>query len=278
MEKQRWEESERRRKETRRLEKRKSEKKEKAVARKGRKVAIQCVFPMICCLGWSKSRLAKVAGAEPSGERRDEKLHAVVARSTFASERAKDASGPDHFWALRCGKNAHRCGAKQISKSKCEEHHMLGPLLDVQILFCVAGARDSASCRKDKNEQDVRVSGSFDYNHHKTTLRYNYNVQLQLHYTTIQPLHSTPPHYTPLQHTTFHYTTRHSITLHYTTLHYTTLHYTTLHYTTLHYTTQHYRNYSYKCSYNYNYTYTTLHNPTIHQLHYTTLSYATTLD
>ena len=31
----------------------------------------------------SKSRLAKAAGAEPAGQMRDEKLHAVVARSTF---------------------------------------------------------------------------------------------------------------------------------------------------------------------------------------------------
>ena len=40
-------------------------------------------FPMICGSGGSKSRLAKAAGAEPSGQMRDEKLHAVVARSTF---------------------------------------------------------------------------------------------------------------------------------------------------------------------------------------------------
>ena len=33
-----------------------------------------------------KSRLAKAAGAETSGEMRDEKLHAVVARSTFGSK------------------------------------------------------------------------------------------------------------------------------------------------------------------------------------------------
>ena len=44
MEKQRWEESRRRRKEVRRSEKRKREKKEDAGARKGRKVAIHCVF------------------------------------------------------------------------------------------------------------------------------------------------------------------------------------------------------------------------------------------
>ena len=40
-------------------------------------------FPMICGSGGSKSRLAKAAGAEPAGQMRDEKLHAVVARSRF---------------------------------------------------------------------------------------------------------------------------------------------------------------------------------------------------
>ena len=34
-----------------------------------------------------KSRLAKAAGAEPAGHRSDEKLHAVVARSTFRSQK-----------------------------------------------------------------------------------------------------------------------------------------------------------------------------------------------
>ena len=69
-----------------RSEKRKSEKQEDAGARKGRKVAIHCVFPMICGSGGSKSRLAKAAGAEPVGQMRDEKLHAAVARSTFPSQ------------------------------------------------------------------------------------------------------------------------------------------------------------------------------------------------
>ena len=44
---------------------------------------------MICGSGGFKSRLAKAAGAEPSGQMRGEKLHTVVARSTFASEKAK---------------------------------------------------------------------------------------------------------------------------------------------------------------------------------------------
>ena len=47
-----------------------------------------CVFPMICASGGSKSRLAKAAGAEPAGQMRDEKVHAVVARSTFVSEKS----------------------------------------------------------------------------------------------------------------------------------------------------------------------------------------------
>ena len=97
--------------------KRKSQKKEDPGVRKGRKVAKHYVFPMICGSGGSKSRLAKAAGAEPAGQMRDEKLHAVVARSTLASEKAKSTSRSDHFWR----KSARLCGAKHISKSKCEK-------------------------------------------------------------------------------------------------------------------------------------------------------------
>ena len=92
MEKQRWEES----------EKRKREKKEDAGARKGRKVAIHCVFPMICGSGGSKSKLAKAAGAEPAGQMGDKKI-------------------------------AYRCGAKRISKSKGTKHTNVGPLLEVEM-------------------------------------------------------------------------------------------------------------------------------------------------
>ena len=75
MEKQRWEELEKRREEERRSEKRKSQKKEDAGARKGRKVAKDTVF-FKCFVALqarkiSKSRLAKAAGAEPFGEMRD---------------------------------------------------------------------------------------------------------------------------------------------------------------------------------------------------------------
>ena len=47
-----------------------------------------------------------------------EKVHAVVARSTFPSQNVQNTSGPDHFWKLRCRKSARRCGAKHFSKSK----------------------------------------------------------------------------------------------------------------------------------------------------------------
>ena len=105
---------ERERVEERRSEKRKSQKKADADARKGRKVAKHFVFPMVCGSGGSKSRLAKAAGAEPAGQMRDEKLHAVVARSTFRSQNVQNTSASHHVWKLRCRKSARSCGAKHI--------------------------------------------------------------------------------------------------------------------------------------------------------------------
>ena len=87
------------REEKRRSEKKKSQKKEDADARK---VAKHCVLPMICGSGGSKSRLAKAAGAEPAGQMRHEKLHAVVARSTFGSQNVQNTPGSKHLWKLSC--------------------------------------------------------------------------------------------------------------------------------------------------------------------------------
>ena len=97
-EKQRWSRRiEKGREEERISKKRKSQKKEDPGARKSRKGAKQCVFPLICGSGGSKSRLAKAAGAEPAGQMRDEELHAVVARSTFPSQNVQNTSAPEHF-------------------------------------------------------------------------------------------------------------------------------------------------------------------------------------
>ena len=62
-----------------------------------------------------------------------EKVHAVVARSTFPSQNVQNTPGSDHFWKLRCRKSARRCGAKHISKSKCPKHLSFGPLLEVEM-------------------------------------------------------------------------------------------------------------------------------------------------
>ena len=52
---------------------------------------------MICGSRGSKSRLAKAAGAEPSGQMRDEKLHAVAAPSTFRSPNVQNTTASEHF-------------------------------------------------------------------------------------------------------------------------------------------------------------------------------------
>ena len=67
----------------------KSQKKEDTGARNVRKVAQHGVFQTACGSGGSESRLAKAAGAEPCGQMRNEKLYAVVARSTFPSQNVK---------------------------------------------------------------------------------------------------------------------------------------------------------------------------------------------
>ena len=119
-------------------------------------------FSMFSVSAGSKSNLAKAAGAEVAVQRRHEKLHAAVARSTFSikmrlslqvrttfwscdveklhaavarstfsSQNRKKLTVSDHFLKLRCGKIARRCGEKHICKSKCTKHSMLGPLFEV---------------------------------------------------------------------------------------------------------------------------------------------------
>ena len=137
MEKQRWEESEKRRAEERRSEKRKSQKKEDAGARKGRDVAKHCVFPMICGSGGSQSRLAEAAGAEPSGQMRDEKLHAYVARSTFRSQNVQNTFKTHHSRTTLEVATSQQCTPlwqEAHLEAKCTKHTILGPLLANEIL------------------------------------------------------------------------------------------------------------------------------------------------
>ena len=62
-----------------------------------------------------------------------EKVHAVVARNTFPSQKCKKTTVSDHFLKLRCRKSARRCGARQISKSKSTKHTILRPLFEVEM-------------------------------------------------------------------------------------------------------------------------------------------------
>ena len=168
-EKQSRKEAERReRLEERRSEKRKSQKKEDADARKGRNVVKhwKSRFPVFfqwfvapeggkvgslkrrvrrqlarwemrkCTPLWREAhfqvKMYKTHQVRTTfGSCDVEKVHVVVARSTFPSQNVQNIPGPDHFWKLRCRKSARRCGAKHISKSKCTKHHMVGPLLEV---------------------------------------------------------------------------------------------------------------------------------------------------
>ena len=93
-----------------------------------------------------------------------EKVHAVVARSTFRSQNVQNTPGPDHFWKLRCRKSARRCGANHISKSKCTKHEGLRPFLEVQILKkCTALWREAhVQVKMFKTHHDRTIFGGSD--------------------------------------------------------------------------------------------------------------------
>ena len=151
---------EEKRREEERSKKRKSQEKEDPVARKVAKLRNTMFFPMICGSGGSKSRLAKAAGAEPAGQMRDEKLHAVVARSTFRSQNVQNTPGSDHFWKLRCRKSAHRCGAKHISKSKCTKKRHVRTTFGSCNVEKVHAVAARSTCRS-QNVKNTRGSDHF---------------------------------------------------------------------------------------------------------------------
>ena len=188
---------------------------------------------------------------------RDEKLHAVVARSTFRSQNVQNTPGSDHFWKLRCRKSARRCGAKHIWKSKCARHLSVGRLLEVEMSKkCTPLWREAHFEVKMLKTQGVKNTRGSDHfwrlrcrksaprcgAKHILKSLWRFRCRFaSLDYTTL--------HYTPLHYTALHYTTLHSTTLqlqlhnytttqlHSTPLHSTKLHYLQLHFTTLHYTT-----------------------------------------
>ena len=170
---------------------------------------------------------------------RDEKLHVVVARSTFRSQNVQNTPGPDHFWQLRCRKSARRCGAKHISKSKCTKHHMFAPLLEVRMSKkCTPLWREAHFQVKMYKTPHVRATfGGSDVEkvqplwregHFEVKMLKTLGVRTTFGGSDVASLQ-----YTTLQDITLYYTPVHYITLHYTPVHSTTLNYTTPHYITL---------------------------------------------
>ena len=131
--------------------------KKNACARKGRKIAKHCflqrfVAPEGRKVGWLKRRVwshvvrwemksCRMLWREAHFQVKMRKTHqrritfkscdvtkvyAVVARSTFGSQKCEKLTGSEHFWKLRCHKSARRCGAKHISKSKWAKHTNVG--------------------------------------------------------------------------------------------------------------------------------------------------------
>jgi len=78
-----------------------------------------------------------------------EKVHAVVARSTFASEKGKNTSRSDHFWKLRCLKSARGCGSKNVQNTTWTRHFWT---FRCRFAWQAQGIVDLA-----KSEQNVRV-------------------------------------------------------------------------------------------------------------------------
>ena len=151
-----------------------------------------------------------------------EKVHAVVARSTFRSQNVQNTRGSDHFWRFRCRFASLRVITLHYTLYYTTVHYTTLHSTTLQLQL-----------------------QNYTTTLHYIKLQYATPHYTTLHYTTLHyTLHYTTLHYTTLctPHTTVHYTTLHNTTtttteLHsYTPLNSTTHRYTKLHYTTLHYT------------------------------------------
>ena len=184
---------EKRRVEERRWQKRKSQKKEDADARKGRKVAKHCVFPRIWGPeGWKvgslkrrvRSHLARWAmkkctplWREAHFEVKMYKIHQV--RTTFGS----------------CDvEKVHAVVARSTFRSQMYKTHHVRPTSGRSEL--ISRGRRKGLCTFSKVSKTSRFCSIFNYNHHyitlhSNTLHYNYSYN----FTTF---HYTPLHYTTL--------------------------------------------------------------------------------
>ena len=154
-----------------------------------------------------------------------EKVHAVVARSTFRSQNVQNTRGSDHFWRFRCRFTTLHYTTLHSTTLQPQLHNYRTTLHYTKL--------HSATLHYTKLHSTTLHYLPLHFTTLHCTPLHSTTLQLQLHNYTTTQLHSTTLHYTKLHYTTLHYTTLHSTT----TLHYTTLHYTTLHYTEWHCTT-----------------------------------------
>lgn len=85
---------------------------------------------MICGFGALRSRVAKAAGQHRNGKLR---VACREARVQLKIQNAKKLMVSDHFLKFRCRRNARRCGAKHISKSKSVKNLRFGALLEASM-------------------------------------------------------------------------------------------------------------------------------------------------
>ena len=160
-----------------------------------------------------------------------ERVHAVVARSTFPSLKTYKT----HHSRTTFGSSDVEKVYAHISKSNCTKPYMFAPLLEVRMLKkCTPLWREAHfevkmyknllcsrqfwrfGCRKSARRCGVKM-----YKTPGVRTTFGGSDVASLQDTTLQDI---TLHYTPVHYITLHYTTLHSSTLHYTKLHYTTLH------------------------------------------------------
>ena len=118
-EKQRWEESEKRREEKKKEDQKRESLRRKKIQMREKVGKLRNTVFFQWFVGSEGRKVAEAVGAEPAGQMRDEQLHAVVARNTLPSQNVQNTPTSDHFWKLRCRKSARRCGAKQLHYTNC---------------------------------------------------------------------------------------------------------------------------------------------------------------
>ena len=246
------------------------------------------------------------------GSRDVEKVHSVVAQSTFRSQNVQNTPFSDHFWRLRCWKSARRCGAKHISKSKCTKHSVVArstfPSQNVQNtrgsdhfwkLRCRKSARRCGAKHISKSKCPKHTSSGplleVEMSKKCTPLWREAHFQVKMYKTlgvrTTFGTCDVEKVYVVVARRTFRsqnvQNTRGSdhfwrfrclfASLHYNRRHHTTLHYTTLHNTTTTTTQLHSTTLNYTTLHSTTRHYTTLHYTTFHYtwLHYITLHYIT---